>query len=175
MYTIDENDKVIDLEGLPPCSAGAPLPQIVADEYTTLIAYIVSDSHTKWENMGTGGISPNSGKYPIVIVSFNVMSYMFGMPNDEVLYGHPLAERGLTCYGMHEVVNSSWIRALERINSAHYMHSKESFRKFRHFILAFHDSMFECVASGFEVKSVIQGTMHDALDEMASMVKERSR
>lgn len=48
------------------------------------------------------------------------------MPNDESLHGHPLFERGLAFYGAFRVENSSWIRALVRINSVHAMTKRDS-------------------------------------------------
>ena len=82
-----------------------------------------------------------------VVVLDGVHSVMFGSPNDEALHGHPLADRGLGAYAAHEVVSSSWIRGLERMNRAHSVHSAAACARLRHFILTFHDSTFECVCS----------------------------
>lgn len=49
-------------------------------------------------------------------------------------------------YAAWEVRNSSWIRTLERMNSVHPYHSSGLFNDFRHFIFAFHDTTFECIA-----------------------------
>lgn len=71
-------------------------------------------------------------------------------PNDEAFEGHPLASRGLKPYSVFEVKNSSWIRRLERMNSVHRCHRPEGYKMLRHFVFAFHDTTFECVAQGFE-------------------------
>jgi hypothetical protein len=73
----------------------------------------------------------------------------FGPPNEEAFSGHPLAARGLYPFGAFEVLNSSWVRSLEKMNSVHRYHRKERFDALRHFVLTFHDSTFECVAKGY--------------------------
>jgi hypothetical protein len=45
-------------------------------------------------------------------------AHTFGPSNDEAFSGHPLAARGLTPYGAFKIENSSWVRHLERMNSA---------------------------------------------------------
>jgi len=80
---------------------------------------------------------------------------MFGRPNDEAFHGHPLYSRGLRPYSVFEIDNSSWLRRLEEMNSVHEHHDKEKFLSaYYHFIFAFHDSTFECIADGFDYKSV---------------------
>lgn len=55
-------------------------------------------------------------------------------------------------YSAFEVRNSSWIRQLDKMNSVHPQHRRGSYPDdYRHFILAFHDSTFECVAQRFNV------------------------
>jgi hypothetical protein len=95
---------------------------------------------------------------------------MFGPPNDEAFSGHPLASRGLSPWIVQEVVCSSWIRGLERMNSVHPYHRREAFSAFRHFVFAFHDSTFECVAEDFSV-SLMRGWVHDAVSRMAQTMR----
>jgi hypothetical protein len=59
--------------------------------------------------------------------------------------------RGLAPYGEFEVVASSWIRSLERMNRVHPRHDAARFAELRHFIFTFHDKTFECVAKGVSV------------------------
>ena len=74
-------------------------------------------------------------------------------------------------YGAFEVKNSSWIRLLERRNRVHSNHSTAKYlEKRRHFILTFHDSMFECVARRYESKTLrgnVFGVLQTALAELA--------
>jgi hypothetical protein len=73
----------------------------------------------------------------------------FGYPNDEALAGHPLFSRGLTFYGVFEVLNSSWIQQMTSQNRVCFPKTEHSDQK--HYIFAFHDSTFECVADGLRV------------------------
>jgi hypothetical protein len=68
----------------------------------------------------------------------------FGYPNDEALAGHPLYRRGLSVYGVFEVLGSSWIEQMTAQNRVCFPKT-ENWTE-RHFIFTFHDSTFECVA-----------------------------
>jgi hypothetical protein len=131
MYTVDSLDEVLNFEGVPGHSPGAPMPQILANDVSLLLAYETA---------------PGGEEYAIVKFIWPRAHY-FGSPNDETMRGHPLAERGLTPYGVFEVRNSSWIRALEQMNRVHPNHNASRFRVLRHFVFTFHDNTFECVAN----------------------------
>lgn len=81
------------------------------------------------------------------IVEFDSCSLtMFGYPNDEAITGHPLYEKGLRAYGIYEVRNSSWVKLKTEQNRIAFPNTPDSTQ--RHFIFTFHDSSFECIASG---------------------------
>jgi hypothetical protein len=84
-----------------------------------------------------------------VVVHFPLCAYVvFGAPNDEALGGHPLSSRGLTFYSVHEVLDSSLIKMLERRNSVHPSHDSERYlRNKKHYVFTFQDSTLECVVS----------------------------
>ena len=84
-----------------------------------------------------------------VVARFPLCHYMaFGAPNDKALGGHPLANRGLKFYSVHEVVNSTLLQMLERRNSVHPRHDRESYlRGKRHYVFTFQDSTLECVVT----------------------------
>lgn len=112
------------------------MPLIVADDVGLLLLYEVAPD----------------GAELVVLKFTRVCAHFFGPPNDEALAGHPLAPRGLLPYRTFEVIDSSWIRALERMNRVHPLHNKERFgRRLRHPIFTFHDNTFECVAEGVVV------------------------
>lgn len=139
MYTVDERDRVVELDSVPQPDVGAPEPFVLSDEYCILLVY-----YTRNRPGGSGD--------HLALIQFNSYeSLMFGAPNDEAFSGHPLESRGLHPYGVFQIENSSWIRQLERMNSVHPYHSPESFKRYKHFIFASHDSTFECVAKSFEV------------------------
>lgn len=137
MYSVDELDRVVELDTIPKPEVGAPSPVLRADEREACISYF------------TRGTPADINGDPFVSVTFRGYNALtFGRPDDEALHQHPLYERGLNSYGAFEVEQSSWVRALERMNE-----QPTSVRPtgLRHFVLTFHDSMFECAAYEFEV------------------------
>jgi hypothetical protein len=153
MYQVDEKDTVVELTDVPQSDVGAPLPMIWSDENSLLLVYRRQAEPLHRIQNGA------------VLVTFeNYASYFFGAPNDEAFSGHPLAERGLKPYGSFEVKNSSWVRSLERMNSAHPKHHlvRDMLLKQRHFVFSFHDSTFECVANRYTVIQQ-EGTTQDIL------------
>lgn len=166
MYQVDEKDKVIELKEIPQSSVGAPLPIILSDEHTILLAYLLENMPENWDGSTIKIVDYETQDEPLAIVKFNrYASFMFGNPNDEAFSGHPLFERGLQPYAVFEIENSSWLRNLEKMNSVHPYHKPENFQKYKHFVFAFHDSTFECVAESFDI-SIHEGSLKSALTEM---------
>ncbi|HEX3625576.1 MAG TPA: hypothetical protein VH280_09130 [Verrucomicrobiae bacterium] len=138
----------------------------MSDERTLLLAYILERIDPEWDGTYVRSVGPETPGESTALVRFtNYRAYMFGSPHDEAFSGHPLAARGLTPYSAVEVHHSSWIRILERMNAVHPNHRPELFKDYRHFIFAFHDSTFECVARNFAV-TVYEATMASLLPEM---------
>lgn len=154
MYQVDQNDEVHELSGIPQSSIGAPIPAVVAGESTVVVFFYAQRVEPDWNGTAVRVVGPDSAGERSVIVRFErCYAHMLGPPNDEAFSGHPLYDCGLRPYANFEVKNSSWLRALETMNSAHPYHRRDSFMKDRrHFILAFHDSTFECIASGYTVE-----------------------
>ena len=147
MYQVDERDIVVQLTDIPRPDVGAPLPAVVAAEHHLDLLYLVSEPDPNWDGTYVNVVGPDSeGKHVARIRFERPYAHMFGPPNDEAFSGHPLAARGLAPYAGWEVRNSSWLRALERMNSVHPYHDPSRFGLFRHFIFAFHDTTFESIA-----------------------------
>lgn len=108
----------IPLEGLPPSDVGAPLPHLLADGRRVLLVYYVAEHDPHWDGTYITMIDPAENRDALLaVVEFTgYLAVRMGLPNDEVLEGHPLDTHGLDAYAMHLVVNSSWITELERIN-----------------------------------------------------------
>ena len=170
MYSVDANDRVITLRTAPLCDGGAPLPFVLAHENRLLLAYVLREPDPAWEGTTVEAVTPHTSGRAVAIVSFRrPYCHMFGPPNDEAFSGHPLADRGLKRYTVAEVERSSWIRGLEAMNAVHPYHKPEHFADYRHFIFAFHDSTFECVAEDFTVE-VQHGSMRAAVQQMAHRI-----
>jgi len=157
MYEIDDKDKVVQLKGVPRPEAGAPMPVVLATESVLFLVYYK-------------GLVPNYDDHIVVVRFPGCLSHMFGIPNDEAFRGHPLYERGLEHYAVFEIRSSSWVRRLEQVNSVHPHHNKKEFLKFKHFIFAFHDSTFECVASGFDVQAEEEHSMGDVVLDICNQM-----
>jgi hypothetical protein len=170
MYAVDDRDLILRLD-VPPSDVGAPLPHVLADEGTVVLAYLVRQPPPPgWDGTDARIVGPQSEGI-VALVRFELVhAHMLGPPNDEAFEGHPLASRGLEPYTAYEVVDSSWIRALERMNSVHEYHDAREFEQLRHFIFAFHDSTFECVARGFEVETRT-GSLSDSLGAMQRLLE----
>jgi hypothetical protein len=170
MYQVDDKDKVMPLKDVPQSSVGAPLPLVVADEDRVVLAYYLQVKQPGWDGASVRIVDPLTSEQPIALVRFNhCCVHMFGPPNDEAFAGHPLASRGLRPYGVFQIENSSWIRRLERMNSVHSQHNPERFWKLRHLIFAFHDSTFECICDGFDIR-LTQGPIFSKTTEMVRLL-----
>jgi hypothetical protein len=152
MYQI-RDDQVVPLSSVPSPDPGAPLPVVLASDYRLVLVYFVLEPDPSWDGSKVQVVSHQSPDRPVAVVRFQrPYTHGFGAPNDESLSGHPLASRGLQPYTVCEVLKSSWIRELDQASSVHPEHRSEEFLAYRHFIFAFHDSTFECVARGIQIE-----------------------
>jgi hypothetical protein len=171
MYQVDNKDRVVPLADVPQSSVGTPLPLVIADERRVVLAFYVQEIQPGWNGSSVRIVDPATSNQPLALVRFNgCQAHMFGPPNDEAFAGHPLSGRGLRPYSAFRVEDSSWIRRLERMNSVHPHHKPERFWKMQHIIFSFHDSTFECVCGGFDVRTE-RGSIHSAVPEMMKLLQ----
>lgn len=171
MYAIDERDRVVPLDDLPRSSVGAPCPLVMQDELTAVVAYYIHAPEPDWTGRSVRVVDPEASEEPAALVRFRgVCAAMFGPPNDEAFRGHPLAARGLRPYSAAAIHDSSWIRILERMCSVHPCHRPERYAQLRHYVLAFHDSTFECVATDHDFV-LAHGPLDDLVPRMLTLVR----
>ncbi len=169
-YVVTGEDKVEEIEGVPQSSLGAPCPHVICGEQEVFLIYLAQE-HSDKANGEKVRIVDGSSEEPVVTIQFiEPYAHYLGPPNDESLRGHPLVERGLTPYSCSKVQSSSWIAALEKMNSVHPCHRKESFDGIGHYIFTFHDSVFECVADAFVVLTHERTTIRKAIDNILYLV-----
>ncbi|MBF2003006.1 MAG: hypothetical protein IGS38_20065 [Synechococcales cyanobacterium M58_A2018_015] len=173
MYTVDSRDTVVELKNMPQSDVGAPLPFVWADDYRLILEYLVSEPDPNWDGTDINIVSPDTSDMLVAIIRFHrPYIHMFGPPNDEAFHGHPLASRGLTPYSAFEVLDSSWLRQLEKMNSVHPYHDPQRFMENRHhFVFAFHDSTFECIAESFSV-SFHRGSLTSSVEHVLKFLAE---
>jgi len=163
MYSVDEKDTVVQRNDLPQSSVGAPCPMVLSGEHLLHLAYYLEEREEGWGGSTIRIVDEHSQEELCALVHFkHAIAHMFGPPNDEAFNGHPLAQRGLKPYSVFEVNESSWIRKLKHMNSVHPYHRPERFDKYRHYVFAFHDSVFECVAESFEL-SIHRGSVSNII------------
>jgi hypothetical protein len=159
-----------------PWDIGAPLPHIVAGNRVFLAFYANASYPTGSSASGSAGMSitvvtPETAE-PVGVVEFvSCAAFKMGGPNDEALHGHPLYGRGLEAYRAHVVRRSSWITEVERINSVHPQHRPGWHGRLTHYIFAFHDETFECIAKGYQAE-VRDKSMANVLLDLASLVAD---
>ena len=73
----------------------------------------------------------------------------FGYPNDEARWGIPRYQP--TSYGIYEVKNSEWIPEIVRLNRYSFPNTPDDTTT-RHFLFAFHDTTFECLADDMTIE-----------------------
>jgi hypothetical protein len=118
----------------PAMDAGAPMPAVYSDETGLTCAYVIGPTHSE------------SGSTAILYFE-GVLYYAMGYPNDEALNAHPLYGNGLGFYDFHVVENSPLIADLDRRNQLHERHVAGNYlKRFRHWIITFHDETLEVVA-----------------------------
>ena len=114
--------------------AGAPMPAVCSDATGLTCAYVIGPTHSE------------SGSTAILYFG-GVLYYAMGYPNDEVLRAHPLYASGLGVYDFHVIENSPLIADLDRRNQIQQQHVAGAYgRRFRHWIITFHDETLEVVA-----------------------------
>lgn len=125
------------IDDIPRQTLGASVPMVIADEFRVVLGYFEYGSDN-W-----------------VMVRFDGATHAMGSPNEEVLHGHPLYDRGMDSYGTaYEVIRSPWIAALDRVNSVHAMYNPNFSDRYRHVLFPSHDSLFECICTGYRVEVV---------------------
>ena len=95
----------------------------------------------------------------------------FGYPNDEARWGIPRYKD--VSYGIYEVRNSTWIGEVVRLNRYRFPETKDDDVR-RHFLFAFHDDMFECLADDLS-REVVDEPYDRIVERISSCLRHRSR
>lgn len=148
-----------------PWDKGAPEPHVVASGRKTLLIYLTDEPDPNWDGTYVNVVDTSSdSSFPIALVEFVRCSiFKFGGPNDEVFDGLPLRHKGLASYGAYLIANSQWIAEQIKINSVHPSHNPVNWSGAKHYVLLFHDEMFECIARGHKIE-VHNGTFEQVLE-----------
>ena len=55
-------------------------------------------------------------------------------------------------YSFYELRDSDLIKSLQEIGEIHPNYNPKKWEMYKHYILTFHDNMFECIAKDFELR-----------------------
>ena len=167
-------ETAVPIEWKYPWDAGAPMPHVVSNGHRVFLVYYMPLNDPDWDGTYATARDPNSDKEDVVaLVEFlGVVNYKFGGPNDEVIHGHPLYRHGLKAYTAHEIINSKWIAEQEQINAVHSYYNPERWKKLKHFVLTFHDEMFECIAQDYKIEA-IKGQFREIVFDATKRLFER--
>jgi hypothetical protein len=138
----------------PQWSGGAPMPHVFANGHKTILIYLTNTKEPGWDGSYTNVVdSAGDNVYPLALVEFSGHTHRFGIANDEVFHGLPLWKKGLVGYNAHIVENSSWIEELKNINRVHAYYKESTWQNKQHFLLLFHDEIFEVIATGYKIET----------------------
>lgn len=141
--------ELVEIKGLFQMDAGAPSPLVLSNDNELFVSFYANKVHSVSEPQERNTVYDEG----VITLRFNsYIKYTFGFPNDETLSGHPYNKFGLESYAFYEVMDSDFIRQLMIIDSAHPYHTTSKWKEYKHYVLTFHDNMFECVAKGFELR-----------------------
>ena len=139
--------KLLEIEGVK-MECGAPLPLVFADEHRVQLIFLkLVESDVIPEN--------DLKTVDIYVLTFNrCLKHCFGFPSDEALYGHPYHSLGMESYAFYELENSDWLAELEKIEKKAFpdYDVTKHWTIYKHYIITFHDSMFECIAKDYSIE-----------------------
>jgi hypothetical protein len=152
---------------------GAPLPQLLVNDYRAFLLFYVKTVDPSWDGTYVTVKDPGSGQSePLALVELKrCIAAKLGSPNDEVFHGHPLAGKGLESYTAQLVRGSRWISEIQKINSVHAGYRPDAWQKYNHYVFWFHDTTFECIAESFAVE-LRDCSMAELLAEACSRLVE---
>lgn len=159
--------KLNEISGLLSIDVGVPAPTIISNDSNLYLMF-----YSNGEDISTEALQERNSVYDrgIYILKFNLfLNYKFGMPSNEIIIGHPYSKLGLQPYSFYQLEDSDWIKKLMKIDSVHPYYDKKKWVIYKHYILTFHDNMFECIAKDFEISeesSSVYKQAHTIINEM---------
>jgi len=141
--------ELIEIKGLFEMDSGSPSPTILSNDNELFIAFYAD------KKRATSVPQERNPIYDTGIFALKFKGYLkftFGLPGDETIQGHPYRKLGMKSYSFYELKKSDLIRSLQEIDKVHPRYNPEKWKMYKHYILTFHDNMFECIARDFEIR-----------------------
>lgn len=141
--------KLIEVKDLFEMDCGSPSPIQISNDNELFIAFYADKQSSSAISQERNTIYDTS----VCTLKFNMyLKYSFGIPGDETIHGHPYSKLGMESYSFYELKNSDLIKSLQDIDQVHPQYNLKKWKMYKHYILTFHDNMFECIAQGFEIR-----------------------
>ncbi|MDQ8051437.1 MAG: hypothetical protein REI78_00355 [Pedobacter sp.] len=161
--------ELIEIKGLFEMDFGAPMPVVLSNDTELLLAF-----YAEQKNMPAipqqKHIIDDTG---VVALKFKrYLKYTFGVPGDEAINGHPYSKLGMKSYSFYELRDSDFIKSLQHIDKMHPQYHPDKWKMFKHYILTFHDNMFECIAESFEVREDDVSLYNQASDMFNELMRK---
>jgi hypothetical protein len=141
--------ELIEIKGLFEMDFGSPSPTILSNDNELFIAFYADKQSLSTIPQERNTIY-DTGIFALKFKAF--LKYTFGLPGDETILGHPYSKLGMKSYSFYELRNSDFIKSLQDIEKIHTNYNPEKWKMYKHYILTFHDNMFECIAQDFEIR-----------------------
>ncbi|MGE8430272.1 MAG: hypothetical protein ACN6O7_20500 [Sphingobacterium sp.] len=142
--------ELIEIKDLFAIDYGAPSPTILSNDNELFIAFYAQNSNMYALQPTESNINYEQG---IIALKFKMcIKYTFGMPGNETLHGHPYGKLGMESCSFYELRDSDFIKSQQEIEKVHSYYNEERWKTYKHYILTFHDNMFECIAQDFEIR-----------------------
>ena len=141
--------ELIEIKGLFEIDYGAPSPTILSNDNELFIAFYADKEST------SAMLQERNTIYDTGIVALKFkryLKYTFGMPSNETIHCHPYSKLGMRSCSFYELRNSDLIKSLQDMEKINEDYDPETWKMYKHYILTFHDNMFECIAQDFEIR-----------------------
>lgn len=141
--------ELIEIKGLFELDYGAPSPTILSNDNELFIAFYADKESTSTIPQERNTIY-DTGIFSLKFKRY--LKYTFGIPGNETIHGHPYSKLGMQSCTFYELRNSDLIKSMQDIEKIHPDYNPEKWKMYKHYILTFHDNMFECIAQDFEIR-----------------------
>jgi len=152
-----------------PINMGAPAPIIISTSSDLILMFYVDlfDLPKITDRLKERDTESDSG---VAIMKFKRRYiHKFGIPNDDVIIGHPYYKMGLKPYSFFSVNDSDWIKEIKRIEKHHPYFNEQGFDNLNHYIITFKDNTFECVAEDYFIEYSFD-SMRDTFNKVVKSI-----
>lgn len=133
-----------------PCVSG---PLVLSNDYFLYVSYLNQEGQ-------------------IITFEFEMyLMYSIGAPNHETLSVHEYSKFGVFSGGVYEVQDSELIEKYRKVESQHPGFNEKNWQNYIHFVMVFHDSLFECVAEKYRIIEQLPDGKHNLNSLLNDLMK----